>query len=240
MIAAPGLNPGFLFFKIRVKLLALIRLHAMGEVGQFYDTLLTYISFVACVVLCAYPRLLLRTGQICTQHGSDRIRMRQQLSGGGRGLGPMSSKQLGEFIDQKALHGYGDLPGHVAAPSQHSKPTERAPKSLRLRLSCSRNSALLWRFLSARGSFLSLGRCTCPHNSTESSRKSACSGPRKQPRMKTESTLRRWQKRGCTPLRSWRTRRIPQCKPPNSQVAPCVRRNGSQFQVGSTREFWRT
>ena len=126
MIAAPDLNPGFLFFKIRVKLLALIRLHAMGEVGQFYDTLLTYISFVACVVLCAYPRLLLRTGQICTQHGSDRIRMRQQLSGGGRGLGPMSSKQLGEFIDQKALHGYGDLPGHVAAPSQHSKPTERA------------------------------------------------------------------------------------------------------------------
>ena len=92
------------------------------------------------------PTLLLRTGQICTQHGSDRIRMRQQLSGGGRGLGPMSSKQLGEFIDQKALHGYGDLPGHVAAPSQHSKPTERAPKSLRLRLSCSRNSSFAMAF----------------------------------------------------------------------------------------------
>jgi hypothetical protein len=108
--------------------------------------------------------------------------------------------------------------------SQHFETTERAPKSLRLRLSCSRNSSFAMAFPISTGSFLSPGRCTCPHNSTASSRKNACSGPRKQPRMKTESTLWRWQKRGCTPLRSWRTRRIPQRKPPDArQVAPCVR-----------------
>jgi hypothetical protein len=113
-------------FKIRVKLLALIRLHAMGEIVQFYDTLLTYISFVACVVLCAYPRCYCELGKFALSMGRTESECASSYAGGGRGLGPMSSKQLGEFIDQKALHGYGDLPGHVAAPSQHSKPTERA------------------------------------------------------------------------------------------------------------------
>jgi len=133
-------------FKIRVKLLALIRLHAMGEIVQFYDTLLTYISFVACVVLCAYPRCYCELGKFALSMGRTESECASSYAGGGRGLGPMSSKQLGEFIDQKALHGYGDLPGHVAAPSQHSKPTERAPKSLRLRLSCSRNSSFAMAF----------------------------------------------------------------------------------------------
>ena len=42
------------------------------------------------------------------QSSLTRIRMRQQLSGKRKRAGPMSSKQLGEFIDQKALHDYAD------------------------------------------------------------------------------------------------------------------------------------